>query len=240
MPTTLIICLEVFCGGRLVSLLRDCSVGRRQGVLDSNASIASATWKTCASAGEGDFRRTSTARTATTGSRTRGAARAVALMVEEILAHPPIGHTAVDDLAWTEALAVVHLCIDSCFRSDAIHQRLRPHHRRVDRLLRSSHPRRRRCAGHRHDRVRTASREGHAAARAADHHRPDRGRRRQVPEGSGRVDARTRGDRRGAPHRSRIRPRCNLGRAECRTAVGRRSIHLGNTHFVRRAGRAMR
>jgi hypothetical protein len=54
------------------------------------------------------------------------AARAVSLMVEEILAHPPTGQTGVDDLAWTEALAVAQLCIESCFRSDAIHQRLRP------------------------------------------------------------------------------------------------------------------
>lgn len=54
------------------------------------------------------------------------AARVVALMVEEILAHPPTGQVEIDDLAWTEALSIAQLCIDSCFRSDAIHLRLRP------------------------------------------------------------------------------------------------------------------
>lgn len=51
--------------------------------------------------------------------------RVIALIVDEVLAHPPAGDRDVDDASWAELLAVAELCIESCFRSDTIHWRLR-------------------------------------------------------------------------------------------------------------------
>jgi hypothetical protein len=50
--------------------------------------------------------------------------RVISFIVEEVLAHPPPGHGHVDDLAWIGALSIADVCIESCFRSDAIHYRL--------------------------------------------------------------------------------------------------------------------
>lgn len=61
-----------------------------------------------------DERRESVARTT----------RVVSLIAEEVLAHPPNGQRPTDELIWKELLAVADLCIESCFRSDAIHHRL--------------------------------------------------------------------------------------------------------------------
>jgi hypothetical protein len=67
-------------------------------------------------------------RGATDGSERLGqvlrSIRIISFIVEEVLAHPPAGTAPVDDYAWTEALSIAELCIESCFRSDAIHQRL--------------------------------------------------------------------------------------------------------------------
>ena len=52
------------------------------------------------------------------------AARSISFIVEEVLAHPPAGDVPTDDVAWVEALAFAELCIESCFRSDAIHFQL--------------------------------------------------------------------------------------------------------------------
>lgn len=51
--------------------------------------------------------------------------RVIALIVEEVLAHPPAGDRTVDGASWKELLAVAELCIESCFRSNTIHWRLR-------------------------------------------------------------------------------------------------------------------
>lgn len=50
--------------------------------------------------------------------------RTVSFAIEEALAHPPSGTAAVRESDWIDALSIADLCIDSCFRSDAIHQRL--------------------------------------------------------------------------------------------------------------------
>jgi hypothetical protein len=50
--------------------------------------------------------------------------RTVFFVIEEALAHPPSGTAAVRESDWIDALSIADLCIDSCFRSDAIHQRL--------------------------------------------------------------------------------------------------------------------
>ena len=52
------------------------------------------------------------------------ATRAISFIIEEVLSHPPSGDVNVDELAWIEALSVAELCIESCFRSDAIHFQL--------------------------------------------------------------------------------------------------------------------
>lgn len=52
------------------------------------------------------------------------ATRAISFIIEEVLAHPPAGDVISDDLAWIESLSIAELCIESCFRSDAIHFRL--------------------------------------------------------------------------------------------------------------------
>jgi hypothetical protein len=52
------------------------------------------------------------------------ATRVISFIIEEVLAHPPTGDVIVDELAWIEALSVAELCIESCFRSDAIHFQL--------------------------------------------------------------------------------------------------------------------
>jgi hypothetical protein len=52
------------------------------------------------------------------------ATRVISFVIEEVLAHPPTGDVIVDDLAWINALSVAELCIESCFRSDAIHFQL--------------------------------------------------------------------------------------------------------------------
>lgn len=51
--------------------------------------------------------------------------RILHLIIEEVLARPPAGARTVDDASWAQVLAVAELCIESCFRSDAIHWRLR-------------------------------------------------------------------------------------------------------------------
>ncbi|MFI6095125.1 hypothetical protein ACIA8G_06225 [Lentzea sp. NPDC051213] len=50
--------------------------------------------------------------------------RTVSLAVEEVLAHPPDGDREIDDLAWIEVITVAELCVESCFRSDALHHQL--------------------------------------------------------------------------------------------------------------------
>ena len=50
--------------------------------------------------------------------------RSISFVVEEVLAHPPAGDVPADDLSWIEALAFAELCIESCFRSNAIHFQL--------------------------------------------------------------------------------------------------------------------
>lgn len=50
--------------------------------------------------------------------------RVVSLVVEEVLAHPPAGNGAVDAVAWIDVVSVADLCLDSCVRSDAIHNKL--------------------------------------------------------------------------------------------------------------------
>jgi hypothetical protein len=52
------------------------------------------------------------------------ATRVISFIIEEVLAHPPVGNVIVDHLAWIEALSIGELCIESCFRSDAIHFQL--------------------------------------------------------------------------------------------------------------------
>ena len=52
------------------------------------------------------------------------ATRVISFIIEEVLAHPPSGDTIVDDLSWINALSMAELCIESCFRSDAIHFQL--------------------------------------------------------------------------------------------------------------------
>lgn len=52
------------------------------------------------------------------------ATRVISLIIEEVLAHPPAGTAIVNDLAWINALSLAELCIESCFRSDAIHFQL--------------------------------------------------------------------------------------------------------------------
>lgn len=51
--------------------------------------------------------------------------RVIAFIVEEVLATPPAGDRIVGAASWAEPLAVAELCIESCFRSDTIHWRLR-------------------------------------------------------------------------------------------------------------------
>lgn len=50
--------------------------------------------------------------------------RTIAFVVEEALAHPPSGNKDVREADWVDALSIGDLCIESCFRSDSIHQRL--------------------------------------------------------------------------------------------------------------------
>ncbi|MDA1359728.1 hypothetical protein O1R50_08850 [Glycomyces luteolus] len=50
--------------------------------------------------------------------------RVISFILEEALASPPAGETRVDDFQWSKALATADLCIDSCFRSDALHHQL--------------------------------------------------------------------------------------------------------------------
>lgn len=50
--------------------------------------------------------------------------RAISLLAEEVLAHPPAGDASVSESAWRDALAIAALCIESCFRSDSIHHHL--------------------------------------------------------------------------------------------------------------------
>lgn len=52
------------------------------------------------------------------------ATRVLALIVEEVLAHPPAGDRSVDPTTWAEILVVAELCIESCFRSEGIHRGL--------------------------------------------------------------------------------------------------------------------
>jgi hypothetical protein len=51
--------------------------------------------------------------------------RVLSLIVEEILAHPPAGIERPEPTSWPVVLAVAELCIESCFRSDAIFRNLR-------------------------------------------------------------------------------------------------------------------
>lgn len=51
--------------------------------------------------------------------------KVLSLIVEEVLARPPTGGRAVDETSWARIVAVADMCIESCYRSDAIHWRLR-------------------------------------------------------------------------------------------------------------------
>jgi hypothetical protein len=50
--------------------------------------------------------------------------RIIALVVEEVLVHPPAGDGTVDVVTWTDVVSVADLCFDSCVRSAAIHNQL--------------------------------------------------------------------------------------------------------------------
>lgn len=52
------------------------------------------------------------------------ATRVISFIIEEVLARPPAGEVIVGDFTWIEALSIAELCIESCFRSDAIHFQL--------------------------------------------------------------------------------------------------------------------
>lgn len=52
------------------------------------------------------------------------ATRVVSLIVEEVLARPPAGDNPMTQESWAELFVVGELCIESCFRSEAIHRRL--------------------------------------------------------------------------------------------------------------------
>ncbi len=52
--------------------------------------------------------------------------RVTSFVIEETLAQPPSGSSAVDDLRWTEVLSIADLCVESCLRSDEIHHGLTP------------------------------------------------------------------------------------------------------------------
>ena len=48
------------------------------------------------------------------------ATRVLSFIVEEVMARPPSGDAPVNKTSWASMLAVAELCIESCFRSDAI------------------------------------------------------------------------------------------------------------------------
>lgn len=50
--------------------------------------------------------------------------RSISFAIEEMVAHPPQGDQQVAEADWMDALSIGDLCIESCFRSDSIHQRL--------------------------------------------------------------------------------------------------------------------
>ena len=50
--------------------------------------------------------------------------RVVSFIVEEVLAHPPSGTAQVKESDWIDVMSIADLCIESCFRSDSLHQRL--------------------------------------------------------------------------------------------------------------------
>jgi hypothetical protein len=50
--------------------------------------------------------------------------RVISFIIEEVLVSPPEGEVSIDDFEWTNALSAADLCIESCFRSDAIHHQL--------------------------------------------------------------------------------------------------------------------
>lgn len=50
--------------------------------------------------------------------------RVISLIVEEVLAHPPVGDGAVDAATWIEVISVADLCFSSCIRSATIHNHL--------------------------------------------------------------------------------------------------------------------
>lgn len=50
--------------------------------------------------------------------------RAISLVVEEVLLAPPNGSRKLHDDDWLTVISIADLCVQSCMRSDAIHQRL--------------------------------------------------------------------------------------------------------------------